>query len=455
MPRLPLPPNDRPGVQAWVAEHLGDLARGGPGAVRGSGRFRGGQEAADTALDGYDVTGYARRRNAAWPQSARGASGLSPWIRHGLLPLPRVWDAVVGGPADDVGKFRDELLWQEYARHVYARVGRDLASDLRATQARPVEPWTAGEDPVWGPWWREMACMDAAVSELERDGWVVNQVRMWLASQWSVRGGEDWAQGERLLYAHLLDGSPAANRVGWQWTVGAGTGKPYGFSRWQVERRAPSLCRRCALSSACPVQEFPRTTGAERLRDPDPRLRADPDPAATAGPASVQETGEPEAVWLHGESMGSGDPALAAAPDLPVVFVFDEPLLARLRLSGARLVFLAETLAHLAQGRDLSVHRGRVPDELAGLPVTTTWTFAPGFRRHSTRVETVRLHPWPWLRRPIGGPVTSFSAWCRGAGGARPGRPRARGAGASRGGRPARRRAARGPRGRGAAGSGA
>jgi hypothetical protein len=35
------------------------------------------------------------------------------------------------------------------------------------------------------------------------------------------------------------------------------------------------------------------------------------------------------------------DPALDAHPDLPAVFVFDAPLLARLQLSGKRLVFLA------------------------------------------------------------------------------------------------------------------
>jgi len=36
-------------------------------------------------------------------------------------------------------------------------------------------------------------------------------------------------------------------------------------------------------------------------------------------------------VWLTAESLGDADPALAAHADLPAVFVFDEPLLARLR----------------------------------------------------------------------------------------------------------------------------
>ena len=92
MSRTPLPalPADTDGVVDWVSRHLGDLASGDPTASP----TRGGQAAADAALDGFDVTGYARRRNGVLPLSARGASQLSPYIRHGLLTLPRVYEHV-------------------------------------------------------------------------------------------------------------------------------------------------------------------------------------------------------------------------------------------------------------------------------------------------------------------------------------------------------------------------
>ncbi len=95
---LPAPPADTDGVVDWVSRHLGDLASGDstPSPTRG------GQAAADAALDGFDVTGYARRRNSVLPLSARGASRLSPYIRHGLLTLPRVYEHVKSGPASDV-----------------------------------------------------------------------------------------------------------------------------------------------------------------------------------------------------------------------------------------------------------------------------------------------------------------------------------------------------------------
>lgn len=227
-----------------------------------------------------------------------------------------------------------------------------------------------------------------------------------------MRNGKDWRAGEDDFFRHLLDGSRAANRLGWQWTVGTGSGKPYGFSRWQVEKRAPQLCRSCPLRDACPIQGWPDADRGPAVADAPLREAVDAGPGA--GPHETLEQGEPDAVWLTAESLGDADPALAAHPDLPVVFVYDEPLLASLRLSGKRLVFLTETLADLAERRAVDVRLGSVPEELAGRAVATTFAPVPGFARHSSAVDVARLHPWPWLARPTDQRLTSFSAWRKG-----------------------------------------
>lgn len=430
MSLLPLP--DLTTAVPWVAEHLGDLTLEGPDGVRRSGRFSGGQAAADEALDGFRVAGYAARRNEVWPEDRRGASALSPYVRHGLLTLPRLWAAVEGGPAGDVAKYRDELLWQEYSRHLYARVGRAIRQPLRREPA-------VGRGWTGAPWPSEMACMALVDRELQENGWLVNQTRLWAASQWTVVAGHDWRDGERTLYRQLLDGSAAANGTGWQWAVGTGTGKPYGFSRWQVEKRAPGLCATCVLRNRCPVQEFPAAQSGGAVEEPA-GFASDPDPDTTAGPLTPVVTADPDTVWLTAESLGDDDPALAAHPDLPVGFVFDEPLLARLRLSGKRLVFLAECLADLAQRRTVEVHRGEPTAVLAGRRLAVTFAPVPGFRQRAARVEMATLHPWPWLRRPAGGSARSFTAWIGRHGGS----PAVRGG--SRGRRPASGRARAGGR---------
>ena len=398
MPLVPTPPLDRSAVEAWVSEHLSDVVIG---PARGSDRFVGGQQAADRALASFDVGGYAGRRNEVLPVASRSASGLSPWIRHGILSLPRVWAAVADGPRRDVQKFRDELLWQEYARHRYARLGK--------------APWHAvpnvTADRIAVGKGEGMACLDFVQDELEQSGWLVNQTRMWAASHWSVRHGLAWEAGEREMYRHLLDGSRAANGLGWQWTAGVATGKAYGFSRAQVERRAPELCGRCPHRDACPIEDWPDPASPVRISAPE--MTNDPQVDTTAGPRSVEATGAPDAVWLTAESLGDDDPALAAHPELPAVFVFDTKLLRTLRLDANRLVFLAETIADLAERRDVELRVGDPIIELAGRRLAATFAPVPGWRRRSAQLDVVALHPWPWLVDPHAGSVASFSAWRR------------------------------------------
>lgn len=404
----PLPPaGDRDAAVAWVARHLAGLVAE---PVAASPAFVGGQSVADARLAAFDVRGYAGARNEVWPPARRGASRLSPYVRHGLLPLPRLWQAVADGPARDRDRYRDELLWQEYARHLYARLGGALARPVRR---EPWQPLADIHDDVADPWSDDdLACVALARTELETDGWLPNQARMWLASHWGVRHGADWRDGEDAFYRHLLDGSRAANRLGWQWTIGAGTGRVYGFSRSQVIRRAPGLCDTCVLSDACPIEDWPSSRELAAA-DEHPWLRSDPDPFTTGGPLTAQRTGTPEAVWLTAESLGDADPALAENPGLPARFVFDAPLLAALRLSGKRLVFLVETLADLATRRDVQVAVGAPTEVLAGGALATTFAPVPGWRRRRARLDIAEVHPWPWLARPHGRSAASFSAWRR------------------------------------------
>lgn len=374
MPVLPAPPVGDDAL-GWVERHLGGLWGDAP-RLPG---IRGGQAAADAALAGLDVIGYAARRSAVLPLSARGASRMSPYIRHGLLSLPQVWERVADAPARDRTKYRDELLWQEYSRHLYARLGRRTAEPLRVA---------APSGPRWAdPWPRDMACMALVRDELEQEGWLVNQTRMWVASQWAVRAGHDWREGEDVLFRGLLDGSRAANRLAWQWTVGTGSGKAYGFSRWQVEKRAPSLCGECPLRADCPIESWPEATVGPALA-PAPGLLSG---RTDGGPPTPVVTGEPDMVWLTTESLGSTDPALVAWPDLPRVFVLDAPLLSTLQLAGMRLVFLAHALAEL----DVEARLGDPVEELRGLRLAVTHAPVPGFRFRRARLDVVAEHPWP------------------------------------------------------------
>lgn len=252
-----------------------------------------------------------------------------------------------------------------------------------------------------------MLCVDEVVAELEVDGWLVNQTRMWLASHWTVRNNMGWLHGQERMYRELIDGSRAANLLGWQWTVGAGAGKPYGFARWQVEKRAPELCGKCPLSSACLIQEFPEESYVNHL-EVESLLERDPDPEITSGPKSVVQNVAPESVLLTIDSLGDNDPALLATPDLPAVFVFNEVALRTLQLSSRRIGFYLETLQDLSQRRELQVYLGDPYEFARDNSVAVTYAPVPSFKKFSGLAE---IHPYPWLQQPHSGSVKSFSSW--------------------------------------------
>lgn len=414
---LPPPPPLANGVDAtcnWVHTHLGDVT---PGPITASPTFRGGDTAANQALSDTNLTGYATNRNQVWPNNARGATQLSPYIRHGMLQLPTLWRYAADAPQNDRDKFRDELLWQEYARHVYARLGHATKQGLRHTNPAAIKaPEGAGLAGLHTA--NAMACLNTAEKELCETGYLTNQQRLWLASQYTVRNAWHTKTGEDLLYAALIDGSRAANRLGWQWVSGEATGRPYAFTRRQVEQYAPGVCNSCALTDSCPIAERPNEPALVST-EPHPLLRRDDNPDATAGPqkvTAVTHASTPSAVWVTAESLSVHDPAVQAHPDLPVLFVFDTPLLQQLRLAPKRLVFLTETLADLATHRDVLLWRGATRDVLTRISDTShnggfaaTFAPVPGFSARATAITT--LHPWPWLRRPHAGPVTSYTAW--------------------------------------------
>lgn len=379
-------------TESIVEQYFDGLHSGG-----GKSHIKGGQTAANEALQALDITRYASDRSEVLPRNRRGATVLSPYIRHNLLTLKQVWSAVKDAPYRDREKYQDELMWQEYARHLYARIGTYFFENLRFEQS-----WNAEGD----GWNREMHCIDQVVQELETDGWLVNQTRMWLASEWTVRNGKGWLHGQERMYQNLLDGSRAANLLGWQWTVGS-AGKPYGFARWQVEKRAPGLCMKCPLKKACPIQEFPEEKTLPQLERLS-LLDHDPDLARTTGPKTVIQNSTPKEVLLTIESLGDSDPALAANPDLPVVFVFNRDALAKLQLSSKRIHFYLETLQDLATRRNLSVYLGNPYEYARENPVAVTFAPVPSFEKFT---QVAELHPYPWLRAPHDRNIQSFTAW--------------------------------------------
>lgn len=128
-------------------------------------------------------------------------------------------------------------------------------------------------------------------------------------------------------------------------------------------------------------------------------------------------------VWLHGDSLSPGDPALQANPGAPAVFVFDEELLASAQLSFKRLQFLYECAVEAIHDRPGAICRGQVVAELLAAcaehgaeTIHVTTSVAPRFQRYLAELRrhlAVQEHRPPQLVGWRGEPPRRFSAFWR------------------------------------------
>jgi deoxyribodipyrimidine photo-lyase len=171
---------------------------------------------------------YAKTRDR---MDLDGTSALSPYIRFGMLGLRQAvynaQQAMQQARSEEEKRgaevWLNELIWREfYIQIIYhfpdvskRAFNPTLANVSWRNNVSEFEVWTAGRTgyPV----------VDAAMHQLRETGWMHNRARMIVASFLVKDLLINWHWGERWFMENLLDGDPAANNGGWQWTAGTGT----------------------------------------------------------------------------------------------------------------------------------------------------------------------------------------------------------------------------------------
>ena len=214
--------------------------------------LRGGRQAAEGKLKCIDPRRYTKSRN-----HLRGAvTGLSPYIRHGVITLAEVRDAVFRRirSRDEGSKLINELGWRDF----WQRMWLDLGDGINNSQ----EQLKTGHDPA--SYGRELpediregrtglACMDGFQDQLTSSGWLHNHARMWMAAYLVHWRKVHWKAGADWFLEHLLDGDPSSNNLSWQWVASSFSHKPYFFNKGNLERFSDGqFCRNCESSERCP-----------------------------------------------------------------------------------------------------------------------------------------------------------------------------------------------------------
>ena len=267
-------PGDLPRRFASRDALTAELRRLFPEAAGSLSPIHGGRRQAEQLLHRVQPARYGKGRNFLDGPVTR----LSPYIRHGVLTLAEVRDAVVTQlrSRSDGEKLINELGWRDYWQRLWRQLGSDIWRDQEDLKTghhpgaySPALPADIAEGRTG------LACMDGFIAELHSTGWLHNHARMWLAAYLVHWRRIRWQAGAQWFLRHLLDGDPASNNLSWQWVASSFSHKPYVFNRANLERYSTgTFCRACPLSTqGCPFDASYEQLEAELFK-PMPSIRA-------------------------------------------------------------------------------------------------------------------------------------------------------------------------------------
>ena len=158
-------------------------------------------------------------------------SQLSPYLRFGMisarLAALGATEATRRAPSDGARKsaqtWLNELIWRDFYLAILAHFPEVQGKSFR--QGYDKIAWLNHDDDftAWQKGRTGYPFVDAAMRQLAATGWMHNRARMVVASFLVKHLLIDWRWGERWFMQNLVDGDPAANNGGWQWSAGTGT----------------------------------------------------------------------------------------------------------------------------------------------------------------------------------------------------------------------------------------
>jgi deoxyribodipyrimidine photo-lyase len=170
------------------------------------------------------IHAYGENRNR---MDLDGTSSLSPYLRFGMLGLRQAVQnarqAQGQKRSEGAEVWLNELIWREFYIQILYHFPH--VSQHAFNPALANIPWrnNEAEFAAWKDGCTGMPIVDAAMRQLKEIGWMHNRARMIVASFLVKDLLIDWRWGEGWFMENLLDGDPAANNGGWQWTAGTGT----------------------------------------------------------------------------------------------------------------------------------------------------------------------------------------------------------------------------------------
>jgi deoxyribodipyrimidine photo-lyase len=308
--------------------------------------------AARKHLADYDLSTYGRTRNFLDSPVSR----LSPYLRHGMLTLVEVRDALkarYGPEPERLEEFLRQLAWRDFFEKVLDWHGMGLHEDLEPAKHSVPRLNILPPDIATGT--TQLPCMDGMLAELFETGYLHNHERLWFAAYYCHYRGLDWQAGAKLFRQFLLDGDVASNSSSWQWVESTFAAKPYFMNRENIAKFSHNQwCATCTVQ--CPFDvsyEHLEQKLFHRGRAPLQMVGTRSVPNVEAVEPVRNIAPRPPAceslVWVHDAMLSPDDPTLQANPSATLVFVFDVPALQTEPWAFHRLAFVVDSVIALYQ----------------------------------------------------------------------------------------------------------
>ena len=210
--------------------NINDFQFNGPNDSRLS-QWELGEEGAKKILKNFlknKVKRYNEDRN---DPIIEGTSRISPYLALGILSSKRcilealkLNDLNIYSGNKGVLKWIDEIVWREFYRNI-------MHSFPRVSKGKPFQEYTdninwrydESEFQAWKNGRTGFPIIDAAMRQMNQEGWMHNRLRMVVAMFFTKNMLHDWRLGEKYFMENLIDGDFSSNNGGWQWSASTGT----------------------------------------------------------------------------------------------------------------------------------------------------------------------------------------------------------------------------------------
>lgn len=160
---------------------------------------------------------YAQDRANMHPS---GTSRFSPYLHFGCISPREVEDLLPAG--DGPARFHRQLAWRDFYNYVILFYPHNAEQEFQERFRGMDWHYDEGLLQAWQEGRTGYPIVDAAMRQLNTEGWMHNRGRLIVGSFLTKDLQLDWRQGERYFMRMLMDGDEANNNGNWQWIASVG-----------------------------------------------------------------------------------------------------------------------------------------------------------------------------------------------------------------------------------------